>query len=142
MITRWYPVRHPKFVQQTSGEPSGSRIRIRVRFLSPSRNELFQAAGVVVLGCPQLGQSVFRLRSNRAAKSCGDSELVDRPIAMLPRPRVTRVELGGGRGDWSWLERELAIVAERTDRPWGVGFLSWSADVSVVEQALEYRPTR
>jgi nitronate monooxygenase len=48
--------------------------------------------------------------------------------------------LGGGRGEWSWLERELAIVAERTDRPWGVGFLSWSADVSVVEQALEYRP--
>jgi nitronate monooxygenase len=48
--------------------------------------------------------------------------------------------LGGGRGEWSWLERELAIVADCTDRPWGVGFLSWSADVSVVEQALEYRP--
>ena len=48
--------------------------------------------------------------------------------------------LGGGRGEWSWLEPQLAIVAERTDRPWGVGFLSWSADVSVVEQALDYRP--
>jgi nitronate monooxygenase len=48
--------------------------------------------------------------------------------------------LGGGRGEWSWLQPQLAIVAERTDRPWGVGFLSWSADVSVIEQALEYGP--
>ncbi|MGH9214509.1 MAG: NAD(P)H-dependent flavin oxidoreductase [Acidimicrobiales bacterium] len=48
--------------------------------------------------------------------------------------------VGGGRGDRAWLERELAVVAAGTDRPWGVGFLSWSADVSVVEHALERRP--
>src|ERR1700733_5812656 len=48
--------------------------------------------------------------------------------------------LGGGRGEWKWLARQLGIGGERTDRPWGVGFLSWSADVSVVEQALEYGP--
>jgi nitronate monooxygenase len=39
-----------------------------------------------------------------------------------------------------WLERELAIVSEGTDKPWGVGFLSWSAAPEVVERALEYRP--
>jgi nitronate monooxygenase len=44
----------------------------------------------------------------------------------------------GGRGDWQWLDRELAVVVERTDKPWGVGFLSWSVDASVVRRALEY----
>jgi len=48
--------------------------------------------------------------------------------------------VGGGRGDPEWLERELAIVVEGTHKPWGVGFLSWSATVEVIEQALEYRP--
>jgi len=40
--------------------------------------------------------------------------------------------VGGGRGDPGWLGRELAIVAERTARPWGVGFQAWSADAGVV----------
>lgn len=48
--------------------------------------------------------------------------------------------VGGAYGDWAWLERELAIAVEGTDKPWGVGFLSWSAQVSVVERALEYGP--
>jgi len=48
--------------------------------------------------------------------------------------------IGGGRSDLGWLERELAIAAERTSRPWGVGFLSWAAGVPTVERALEYRP--
>jgi len=48
--------------------------------------------------------------------------------------------VGGGREDPEWLERELGIVAEETDKPWGVGFQSWSATVDVIERALEYRP--
>lgn len=48
--------------------------------------------------------------------------------------------VGGGRGSWRWLERELDVVVESTDKPWGVGFLSWSVDASVVERALEYSP--
>jgi nitronate monooxygenase len=48
--------------------------------------------------------------------------------------------VGGGRGDHAWLEHELAILAEQTDRPWGVGFLSWSASVDVVERVLEHGP--
>lgn len=47
--------------------------------------------------------------------------------------------LGGGYGDREWLARELPIVAGG-GRPWGVGFLSWAAGVSAVEQALEYGP--
>ncbi|MGH9104701.1 MAG: NAD(P)H-dependent flavin oxidoreductase [Acidimicrobiales bacterium] len=48
--------------------------------------------------------------------------------------------VGGGRGERGWLERELAIVSGSAERPWGVGFLSWSASREVVEMALEHRP--
>ncbi|GAA1369637.1 nitronate monooxygenase [Streptomyces beijiangensis] len=48
--------------------------------------------------------------------------------------------LGGGYGDREWLERELPIVAAGTDRPWGVGFLTWAIDSDAVEQALEFSP--
>lgn len=48
--------------------------------------------------------------------------------------------IGGGFGDPGWLDREIAIVTERTTRPWGVGFLSWAAGPAVVERALRHRP--
>ncbi|HEY5019162.1 MAG TPA: nitronate monooxygenase [Streptosporangiaceae bacterium] len=48
--------------------------------------------------------------------------------------------LGGGNGDPDWLARELPIVADSTDRPWGVGFQSWAIDVGTVEHALRYNP--
>jgi nitronate monooxygenase len=48
--------------------------------------------------------------------------------------------LGGGYGERAWLERELAIVAESTDQPWGVGFLTWAIDSDAIEQALEFNP--
>lgn len=48
--------------------------------------------------------------------------------------------LGSGNGDRDWLARELPLVAEGTDRPWGIGFLTWAIDVGVVERALEYGP--
>jgi nitronate monooxygenase len=48
--------------------------------------------------------------------------------------------LGGGGGDPTWLDREMAIVAEATDKPWGVGFQSWAVDVGTVERALEWNP--
>ena len=48
--------------------------------------------------------------------------------------------LGGGHGDLDWLDRELPIVADGTDKPWGVGFLSWAIDDGAVERALVYKP--
>jgi nitronate monooxygenase len=48
--------------------------------------------------------------------------------------------LGGGPGDPDWLARELPIVAEATDKPWGVGFQSWAVDVATVRRALERNP--
>jgi nitronate monooxygenase len=49
--------------------------------------------------------------------------------------------VGGGRGHHDWLDRELAIVADRTTKPWGVGFLSWAAEVSAVDRALARHPS-
>jgi nitronate monooxygenase len=48
--------------------------------------------------------------------------------------------LGGGNGDRDWLARELPIVADVADGPWGVGFQSWAIDEGTVERTLEYRP--
>lgn len=48
--------------------------------------------------------------------------------------------VGGGRGEPEWLERELALVAGRTAKPWGVGFLTWGIDREVVDRALAHEP--
>ncbi|GAB2515458.1 nitronate monooxygenase [Nocardia heshunensis] len=48
--------------------------------------------------------------------------------------------IGGGSGNPEWVERELAIVRERTEKPWGIGFLAWGAKVEVVRRALEFGP--
>jgi nitronate monooxygenase len=48
--------------------------------------------------------------------------------------------VGGGGGERSWLERELAIVIGSTDRPWGVGFLSWALEVETLRWTLEHGP--
>jgi nitronate monooxygenase len=48
--------------------------------------------------------------------------------------------VGGGREERDWLQRELTLVTEMTDRPWGIGFQSWSASRDSVEFALGYRP--
>jgi nitronate monooxygenase len=49
--------------------------------------------------------------------------------------------VGGGRGHLDWLDRELAIVADRTNKPWGVGFLCWAVEVSAVQRALSRQPS-
>ena len=43
--------------------------------------------------------------------------------------------LGSADGDPDWRAREVAILTARTDRPWGIGFLSWMAGVPTVERA-------
>src|SRR4029077_19949114 len=48
--------------------------------------------------------------------------------------------VGGGYGDPGWLERELRTVAGATDKPWGVGVITWAASEEAVRLALSYRP--
>lgn len=75
------------------------------------------------------------------------------PIALAPMGRVAGGRLaaavseagglglvGGGYGEPQWLRNELGLVRTHTRRPWGVGFITWSIDRSLVELALEFRP--
>jgi nitronate monooxygenase len=48
--------------------------------------------------------------------------------------------VGGGRSDRNWIDHELEIVANGTDKPWGVGFQSWATDTATVERAMERGP--
>jgi len=48
--------------------------------------------------------------------------------------------VGGGYGDPAWLRTELSRVKKETDRPWGVGLITWSIERSVLDLALSFRP--
>jgi nitronate monooxygenase len=48
--------------------------------------------------------------------------------------------VGGGYGDPAWLRTELSRVREATQRPWGVGLITWSAKPGVLDLVLSYRP--
>ncbi|MCZ4315773.1 nitronate monooxygenase [Comamonadaceae bacterium G21597-S1] len=48
--------------------------------------------------------------------------------------------VGGGYGDATWLERELALVKKGTRKCWGAGLITWAADDAIVEQVLAARP--
>ena len=48
--------------------------------------------------------------------------------------------VGAGRESPNLVGRELDVVAAHTGQPWGVGFLTWAANLAVVQQALAYRP--
>ncbi len=49
--------------------------------------------------------------------------------------------LGAADGNREWLDREARIAAAGTDRPWGIGFLTWMLDTDAVRRALEHRPS-
>ena len=48
--------------------------------------------------------------------------------------------VGGGYGDPAWMRKELSTCPEGTDRPWGVGLITWAATPDTVELALGYKP--
>ena len=48
--------------------------------------------------------------------------------------------LGAGGGDRDWLERECAIVRQRTEKPWGVGLLAWAVELPVLDWVIAQRP--
>jgi nitronate monooxygenase len=48
--------------------------------------------------------------------------------------------VGGGYGDPEWLRRELALVQGGTDRPWGLGLITWHTSQEIMDLALSYHP--
>jgi nitronate monooxygenase len=48
--------------------------------------------------------------------------------------------VGGGYGDPDWVRTQLALARSGTERPWGVGLITWHATHEVVDLALSYHP--
>ena len=78
---------------------------------------------------------------------------IDHPIVLAPMGGVAGGRLaaavaeggglgmiGGGRGDRDWLERECALAENGTEKPWGIGLLSWAITLEIVEWVISRRP--
>lgn len=48
--------------------------------------------------------------------------------------------IGVGYGDISWLKAELEIIKSSTNKPWGVGFITWSLTDEVFDFVMRYSP--
>src|SRR5262245_4734257 len=48
--------------------------------------------------------------------------------------------IGGGRGDLTWLARECDLARKGTNKPWGIGFLSWGIGQAAVDAAIAQSP--
>src|ERR1700722_2082514 len=49
--------------------------------------------------------------------------------------------IGGGRSGIDWIDREVAHVVQHTNKPWGIGFLSWAVTIETIGHALAYEPS-
>ncbi len=78
---------------------------------------------------------------------------IDHPIVLAPMGGVSGGRLtaavseggglgiiGGGPGQRDWLERECALAKDGTEKPWGIGLLTWAIDQSIVEWVVAQRP--
>jgi nitronate monooxygenase len=48
--------------------------------------------------------------------------------------------VGGGYGDPDWVRTQLALVQDETERPWGIGLITWYITHEVVDLALRFHP--
>ena len=64
-----------------------------------------------------------------------DYPVVSAPMAQVSGGRLAAAVsdagglglVGGGYGDPGWLREELSVVRAGTERPWGVGLITWRA---------------
>jgi nitronate monooxygenase len=79
---------------------------------------------------------------------------VEHPIALAPMGGCSGGALaaavsnagglglvGGGRASVAWCREQVAFVVGHTERPWGVGFLTWALSLPALEEILELGPT-
>ncbi|WP_273149696.1 NAD(P)H-dependent flavin oxidoreductase [Methylophaga thiooxydans] len=48
--------------------------------------------------------------------------------------------VGVGYGNKEWLRRELELVRKSTNRPWGVGFITWCITQEIFDLVMAYAP--
>ncbi|WP_433723681.1 NAD(P)H-dependent flavin oxidoreductase [Nocardia sp. CA-129566] len=78
---------------------------------------------------------------------------IEHPVMLAPMGGVAGGELaaavsegggfgliGAGGGDPDLLDRECGLLAARTEKPWGIGLLSWATDLDAVLRVVERRP--
>ncbi|WP_329241883.1 nitronate monooxygenase [Streptomyces sp. NBC_01478] len=135
-------------VQEAAKPKTGAEDRTKDQPSASEENRQLESAAPQ-LPLPQRAMMVAMALSTAFTKLFG----VRHPVALAPMggsaggaltAAVSRGGglglLGSGNGERSWLARELAVVAENTTKPWGIGFLTWQIDVDAVEHALEHRP--
>src|ERR1700712_4072738 len=49
--------------------------------------------------------------------------------------------IGAGRGEATWLKRECGIARDSTERPWGIGLVTWGVDDATIDRVIAERPT-
>ncbi|MCX4186883.1 NAD(P)H-dependent flavin oxidoreductase [Methylophaga sp. OBS4] len=78
---------------------------------------------------------------------------INHPIMLAPMGGVAGGELaasvsnagglgiiGAGYGDIDWLRRELDLLKRKTQKPWGIGFITWTLTQEVFDLAMSYSP--
>ncbi|MEV4125260.1 nitronate monooxygenase [Nocardia sp. NPDC049707] len=78
---------------------------------------------------------------------------IEHPVVLAPMGGVAGGELaaavsqagglgliGGGGGDEKLLDRECGLLTDCTEKPWGIGLLSWAIDLDAVRRAVRRRP--
>lgn len=48
--------------------------------------------------------------------------------------------IGGGRGDLTMLATECRLATQDTEKPWGIGLLTWTVDQEIVDWVIAQRP--
>lgn len=48
--------------------------------------------------------------------------------------------IGAGGGEPNWLARECDLARENTQKPWGIGLVTWAVDAETVDRVIAQRP--
>ena len=79
---------------------------------------------------------------------------IDHPVVLAPMGGVAGGLLtaavseggglglvGAGRGEQKWLSRECALARGNTDKPWGIGLVTWAVDATTIDRVIAQRPS-
>ncbi|MBJ7337416.1 nitronate monooxygenase [Mycolicibacterium sp.] len=79
---------------------------------------------------------------------------LDHPIVLAPMGGVAGGRLaaavseggglgmiGAGVGEPNWLTTECGLVRKHTDRPWGIGLVTWGVDAATIDRTIAQRPS-